>query len=211
MEIPDEFITIEKDLYRIRSLDQFSVPLLESLNLKTILVFDSGVPSPLIRSFAESNAVKTVHLGTDPWRSQSEIGQQHDYWVVLSQAMKYVLDIRNYPLLVIGNKLITGIVRRIENFTLSAVLAEFNSQSALRSQASLNYEGSVFLELLQLKYGSVDEALKNTELDELEKPQIPVLTLELPESQYVPPWFTRFALPNQLLQIPQSQSPNITT
>lgn len=203
MEVPDEFVTIESGLYRIRSFDAYALPFLESLRLRTIIVLDSGTPGPLVRDFAKRNSVRVVHFGTEPWRSQSEVSQQHHYWSVLSEAMKYILDTRHYPLLILGNNVLTGIVRRVENITLSAILAEFNSQSSVRAHVSLNYEGSVFLELLRLRFGKVADALTNIEHLAEASPCTPVITLELPCREYVPDWVSRFA-PEAVIEATQN-------
>lgn len=216
MEVPNAFATIEQYLYRISSFDAYSLPFLRSLDLKTLVVLDSGTPAPLVRSFADENHIEVVHFGTEPWRSPSKIEHQQNHWMVLSEAMKYILDVRNYPLLILGSNILTGLVRKIQNYTLSAILAEYNSISSIGTHVNMNYDGSIFLELVILRYDKVENLPQAVELenDRLyntdEKTQcesannkklakhdlevyIPVVVLELPEPQFVPSWVNRFS------------------
>lgn len=190
METPDAFGLVEPGFYRASSLPGYCFPFLEKLCLKVIVVLDSGSPSSSLVEFTESHSIRLLHLGTQPWRSVDDVRQQYDSWRALSEALKVVLDARNYPLLVVDINMFTGLVRRLENWTYSAILGEYNVYAGAR--ASLL--GAVFLERVKFHVGKTEESEEYIAEQAKQDPMVPILTIELPSNEFIPDWARRFEI-----------------
>lgn len=192
MEIPDEFSIVEAGLFSARVISECSFPFIRSLNLKTIVLLDPGAPSQSTVDFVESENINLVHLIPETWRSSHESSQQHQTWTTISEGLKYCLDERHYPLMVVSGGGLRPLIRKLQNWTLSAVLNDYNS--------FLEGTGSrivptvpTFLEHTRLYYGKIEDA--RAVMGELSKiePYVPVIIVDLPEEEENrPEWVRRY-------------------
>lgn len=193
MEIPYEYRIIESRLYSARTAPEFSYPFIKSLELNTIVLLDPAAPSQSLREFVQSENINLVHLIPETWRPSHESSQHHQTWISISEGLKYCFDKRNYPLLIIGSEVIRAIIRKLQNWTTSAVLNELNAYSEM-SDVRVNAGASPILELTRLFYGKLEDAKWVIEQVSLEDPNIPVIMVDLPEKEYRAEWVLRFGI-----------------
>lgn len=95
-------------------------------------------------------------MGLRPWRRTST------EWMILSRellmdALTYVLDTRHHPVLVLdATNAFIGALRRAQNWSFAAVLAEYRAFSGNKP----HYLTELFLELLSVKFMDRSEAMK---------------------------------------------------
>ena len=192
MEVTDGFTPIEFDLYHAFRVSSINFPFLKTLNLHTIVVIDSGAPSRSLTEFAETHNVKLVHLVTEAWRSVTSEHQQIMH--VYSQALKYVLDMRNYPLLVLGTSLITGVIRRLENWSFAPIMSDYSALSEVTG-AFIRLADLASIEVMEFVPGNVDsENNDSTEPEESINPLRSVVVVDLPVKEFRPEWVKNYGI-----------------
>lgn len=197
---PDSFGCVEEGIYRCATIEPINAQFLYTLNLRMILTLNPYKPSKLDRNLSQSNNIELVHIGMQPWRSTSE-------WLMLSKdiiqdTLIYLLDKRNHPLLLIdSSNAIIGVLRQIQHWTYSSIVAEFRAFTGGKS----HYHTEIFLELLNVQCitheESVKDCRKSNEISGI--PRAEYLRFEkkskiqrwvvvhLPPHEVLPDWFKR--------------------
>lgn len=157
---PEAFGTVEDGVYRCASIDPFHFAFLDTLGLRTVVVLNLTRPPKVVRSYASERQVDLVHMGLRPWRSSNTAE-----WMVLSHelimdALSFVLDVRNHPVLVLdGTNSFIGTLRKAQHWNFSAILSEYRAFSGGKP----HYMTELFLELLDIKCMGHTEALRRRE------------------------------------------------
>ncbi|VVT53789.1 uncharacterized protein SAPINGB_P003750 [Magnusiomyces paraingens] len=153
---PEAFGTVESGIYRCAVIDPFHFAFLDTLGLHSIIVLNLNRPPKVVRSYAAERNIDLVHMGLRPWRSAATAE-----WMVLSHelimdALTFVLDTRNHPVLVLdATNAFIGTLRRAQHWNFSSVLSEYRAFSGGKP----HYMTELFLELLDIKYMDHTEAL----------------------------------------------------
>lgn len=197
---PEAFGCVEEGIYRCVNLEDINAQFLYTLKLRMILSLNPYKPSKAARHLAQTNNIELVHLGTQPWRSSAE-------WLMLSKdiiqdTLTYILDKRNHPLLLIdSSNAFIGVLRQIQHWTYSSIVAEFRAFTAGKS----HYHTEIFLELLVVQCISHEEAVKRRKSTE-DSPRIPTpatiqkqqtpsdrkrIVVHLPPDEVLPEWLKR--------------------
>lgn len=97
---PVNFALILPRLYRSGQPTDLSFPFLETLRLKTILFLAPEDPSAKFLNFVDDQGISLIHLGMNggdlnAGNSWDPIGED-----VVLEALEYMLDEANYPLMV---------------------------------------------------------------------------------------------------------------
>lgn len=192
MEVPDEFSIVEAGLFSARVIPERSFPFIRSLNLHTIVLLDPGAPSQPMMDLVESENINLVHLIPETWRSSHESSQQHQTWIAISECLKYSLDKRHYPLLLVSGGGLRPLIRKLQNWTLSAVLNDYNSFSE-SSGARIVPSVPTVLEQTELYYGRIEDAKAVMEEVTKVEPYVRVIIVDLPEEEEnKPEWVLRY-------------------
>lgn len=182
MEAPDGFTVIETGLYLAGSALEYSIPFLKTLGLKLVVVLDSGKASKQLVEFAHQNNIKIHEFTIESWRPASDKNHSTHVVKIISECLRFAVDVRNYPLLFIGSTILAGTIRKLENWSLFAVLNEYNSCSE-NAPARVFPFGSVFLEFVQFSFKPTQHAQTNRPF---------LVEVILPEKQFRPDWVHRF-------------------
>lgn len=154
---PEAFGTVESGIYRCAAIDPFHFAFLDTLGLRTIVVLNLNRPPKVVRSYASERQVDLVHMGLRPWRSDNMAE-----WMVLSHelimdALSFVLDIRNHPVLVLdATNSFIGTLRKAQHWNFSSILSEYRAFSGGKP----HYMTELFLELLDIRCMDHTEALR---------------------------------------------------
>lgn len=154
---PEAFGTVESGVYRCAAIDPFHFAFLDTLGLRSIIVLNLNRPPKVVRSYAAERNVDLAHLGLRPWRSAATAE-----WMVLSHelimdALTFVLDTRNHPVLVLdATNAFIGALRRAQHWNFSSVLSEYRAFSGGKP----HYMTELFLELLDINCMDHTEGLR---------------------------------------------------
>lgn len=176
MQAPEGFGCVEPGVYRAVSLCNDDFEFVHELQLHTIMVLTPGEPFPALRQYAEENAINLIHIALEPWQSVAD-------WRVLSrtlvgEAMHHIFDRRNYPILVVDATIFVGLLRKIQHWAFSAILAEYIAYVGPRG----NYNAEVFIELVETPVVTADEVTEDTSEN----------TCVLPLRCWWPDWFCSY-------------------
>ncbi|KAK7205458.1 tyrosine phosphatase family-domain-containing protein [Myxozyma melibiosi] len=148
---PEHFGIVEDDVYRCTEIDPLNFPFLQTLSLKTILSIGQQKPSPAVDLFARENNISIKHMKLPSWKISEE------EWKLLPDkvaeaSLSYVLNIKNYPILIIDlSCTFIGVLRKLEHWTLSSIINEYREISFDRSQ----YLYELYIEMVDLSKISI--------------------------------------------------------
>lgn len=154
---PEAFGTVESGIYRCAAIDPFHFAFIDTLGLRTIIVLNLNRPPKVVRSYAAERKVDLVHMGLRPWRSSNTAE-----WMVLSHelimdAITFVLDVRNHPVLVLdATNAFIGTLRKVQHWNFSSILSEYRAFSGGKP----HYMTELFLELLDIRTMDYTEGLR---------------------------------------------------
>lgn len=169
---------------------------LSTLQLKTIVSLNPARPPRTTRIFAQENNIELVHLGLQPWRNASD-------WSIFAKelaqdALTYIVDKRNYPLLLIdATGGFIGILRHIQNWAFTSILMEYRD---FAGDYKTSYKTEVFLELQNFRVISHEEAVRRRKsieqglrptILERSKGNSKQVILHLPPDDVLPDWWKR--------------------
>ncbi|CAN6644207.1 hypothetical protein TRVA0_020S01442 [Trichomonascus vanleenenianus] len=190
---PEAFGCVEEGVYRCSSLDPMNLQFIATLGLTIIISINPEKPSRPVRTFAQDNMIQLVHLGLRPWRSSN------DNWMLMSReliqdSMTYVLDRRKHPILLLDStNAFVGVLRRLQHWKYSSVVAEYRAFSGGKS----HYMTEIFLELIDMKCIDHDETVRRRKETEqadtgrIERRRSNEIVISLPPDEYLPEWFVR--------------------
>lgn len=141
---------------RCSSISALNFAFLETLGLHSIVVLNLDRPPNLVVRHCADRSVELVHMGLRPWRRTGTD------WMVLSRellmdALTYVLDTRNHPVLVLdATHAFIGAMRRAQQWSYASVLSEYRSFAGEKP----HYLTELFLELLDVRFMDHEEALR---------------------------------------------------
>lgn len=190
MEAPEGYTVIEFDLYQAARVGRTNLSFLDTLNLRTIIVLDSGAPSRSLAEYAESRGIKLVHLVTEVWRSVNDEHQQ--MMRVYGHALRYVLDSRNYPVLILGSNLIAGVIRRLENWSFAPIMSYYTALAEV-TDTFLKLSDIVQIETMEFVPGKL-EGDEVTDPNESLNPLKSVVVVDLPTPEFRPPWVKNYGI-----------------
>eukprot|EP00735_Rhodelphis_limneticus_P006387 TRINITY_DN1878_c0_g1::TRINITY_DN1878_c0_g1_i1::g.14157::m.14157 TRINITY_DN1878_c0_g1::TRINITY_DN1878_c0_g1_i1::g.14157 ORF type:complete len:192 (+),score=-13.63,sp/Q1ZXG8/D1060_DICDI/75.16/2e-83,Y_phosphatase2/PF03162.8/1.9e-51,Y_phosphatase3/PF13350.1/6e+02,Y_phosphatase3/PF13350.1/0.00011,Y_phosphatase/PF00102.22/0.019,DSPc/PF00782.15/0.095 TRINITY_DN1878_c0_g1_i1:72-578(+) len=125
---PVNFGMVEEDLYRSGQPNELNFPFLEKLQLKKVLFLAPDDPTPQFQNFLEDQGIELVRVGfdsddKDPWSPISE--------EAVLQALHFILDRRNYPLLIMCSLgrhrtgTVCGCLRKLQRWNLTSIFEEY--------------------------------------------------------------------------------------
>lgn len=197
---PEAFGCVEDGIYRCSALDPLNLQFLSTLGLGIIISLNPEKPPKPVRSFAQENMIQLVHLGLRPWRPVL------DNWMLFSKeliqdGLTYILDRGKQPVLILDStNAFVGILRILEHWNYSSVVAEYRAFSGGKS----HYMTEIFLELLDIKCISHEEAIRDQEQHDqnidtsVQKARRPIfpktnnetqIIIALPSEEVLPDWF----------------------
>ncbi|CAG8809755.1 28933_t:CDS:2 [Gigaspora margarita] len=146
---PEQFGNVEKGLYRSDMLCPPHFPFIKSLNLKTILLLSPEAPTRSVSNFLEENNIKLVPCmkvwkSTPGWQPVSE--------ELIKDGLEMVLDIENYPILVMCTSGVhetgtfIGCLRRLQNWNFTSIMVEYRSFASNKAR----YVNEQFIELFDM-------------------------------------------------------------
>ncbi|CAG8574642.1 15122_t:CDS:2 [Acaulospora morrowiae] len=147
---PEQFGIVEKGLYRSDMLHASHFPFIKSLNLKTILILSPEVPTRAVTNFLEENNIKLIHLGLRVWKPN--LGWRPVSEELVKDGLEMVLDISNYPILVICTSGIhetgtfIGCLRKLQNWNFSSIIIEYRCYAGNKAR----YVSEQFIELFDM-------------------------------------------------------------
>ncbi|KAM0790829.1 hypothetical protein ACM66B_004674 [Microbotryomycetes sp. NB124-2] len=139
---PAHFAVVHPQLYRSSAFSQHHVPFINALKLRTCVSLSPELPSRTMTAWAQQQGVRLVHLG-----AQRDLMLEIKDWKpvqeeLIKDALEFVLDKDNNPCMVIDHSGVyeTGILvaclRRLERWSLNAVLAEYASIAGSKVRAN---------------------------------------------------------------------------
>ncbi|ORY89053.1 protein-tyrosine phosphatase [Leucosporidium creatinivorum] len=140
---PPHFSLIHPHLYRTSTFTSLHLPFLRPLQLRTVLSLGPELPSRALQSYfdnEEGKGVRFVHLGAGRGREMGDWRPVREE--LIKEALEFVLEKRNMPCLVMDQSgihetgILVGCLRKLERWTLSAVLAEYASLAGSRTRGS---------------------------------------------------------------------------
>ncbi|GMG18936.1 unnamed protein product [Ambrosiozyma monospora] len=151
---PDNFALVEEGIYRCTRLDAVSHPLLDTLNLKSILWLDEEKPPRPVANYIDSHKLKLFHLKNLPEEDDNIANVKSQDWMVLkpvlvSKIFQFLLDYKNNHncLLVDSSEVVVGILRHIQKWSYSSISNEYR----LYSNYKANYSVENYLELINIE------------------------------------------------------------
>lgn len=147
---PERFATVEAGLYRSAFPSEASISFLSTLGLRTAVNLSHERLQHSVASFFLTRDVRVVHLAEVVPVDMEDGVIAND---VLKEALEYALDGAAYPLLLMsssGNHGVgaaIGCLRRLQGWTISAVLDEYRSFAA----PSARYAIEQVIELFDLQ------------------------------------------------------------
>ncbi|GME85214.1 unnamed protein product [Ambrosiozyma monospora] len=151
---PDNFALVEEGIYRCTRLDAVSHPLLDTLNLKSILWLDEEKPPRPVANYIDSHKLKLFHLKNLPEEDDNIANVKSQDWMVLkpvlvSKIFQFLLDYKNNHncLLVDSSEVVVGILRHIQKWNYSSISNEYR----LYSNYKANYSVENYLELINIE------------------------------------------------------------
>ncbi|CAG8802325.1 9457_t:CDS:2, partial [Dentiscutata erythropus] len=149
---PEQFGNVEKGLYRSDMLCPPHFPFIKSLNLKTILLLSPEAPTRSVGNFLEENNIKLVPLYESMKVWKSTPGWQPVSEELIKDGLEMVLDIKNYPILVMCTSGIhetgtfIGCLRRLQNWNFTSIMVEYRSFAGNKAR----YVNEQFIELFDM-------------------------------------------------------------
>jgi len=158
LDPPQFYGIVEKGIYRSDMITSGNFPFVQSLELKAMLILSPEKPSRQLRTFAEENNIKIVHLGLHAWRHEQDWKPVSSDLIV--HGIRVLLDATNHPILVMdseGN--LTGtlfaVFRRFERWNFSSAMAEYRKFAGPKAR----YVNELFVELFDIKKLTLPEHL----------------------------------------------------
>lgn len=196
LTFPEGYGVIEDGVYRCHSVEPTNAESIRTLRLRVIVLISADRPSKFLRTFAHENEIELVHLALQPWRSTLDwnlLGRD-----ILQDALTYVLDRRNYPMLLVdGTNAFAGVLRKIQHWNYAAIVSEYRAYAGTRT----HYMTEIFLEMLEVSLLSHEEAVRRRKSAETVSGPTPNkaskashygTTLHLPPEDVLPDWMRRY-------------------
>jgi hypothetical protein len=194
LTLPEGYGVIEAGLFRCHSIEPANAESVRTLKLKVIVSISADRPSKFLRTFAHENGTELIHLALQPWRSSFDwnlLGRE-----MLQDALTYVLDKRNHPLIVVdGTNAFAGVLRKIQHWNYAAIVSEYRAYAGSRT----HYMTEIFLEMLDVVVRTHEEAVRRR--NSTDNPSGPTVTeksrryrtvLHLPPEDVLPDWIKRY-------------------
>lgn len=130
---PNNFSMVEDGLYRSGFPEPSNFPFLETLNLKSIIYL---CPEPYPEEhwkFLESHNIRLFQFGIEG--TKDTVPEE-----VISQALRILIDVRNYPVLIHCKRgkhrtgCVVGCLRKLQNWCLSSVFEEYQRFAGTKSR-----------------------------------------------------------------------------
>lgn len=134
---PQNFATVERQLYRSGEPYTINFSFLRSLKLRTIVWLAAEDPNEQLLEFADNYEIDFEHLGmitegANPW---DQLTNQ-----AIEKALSYVLDVRSYPLLVCCSMgrhrtgTVIGCLRKLQDWAFACIVDEYQRFAGLRGE-----------------------------------------------------------------------------
>ncbi|KAI9202869.1 protein-tyrosine phosphatase [Polychytrium aggregatum] len=124
---PLNFGMVEEDLYRSGQPNELNFPFVERLGLKTVVFLAPEEPNQRFLNFIDDQEIQFHHLGAsasaNAWDPISE--------EVVLEALEFILDPKNYPLIVVCNLgrhrtgTVVGCLRKLQRWNLTSIFEEY--------------------------------------------------------------------------------------
>eukprot|EP01100_Stratorugosa_tubuloviscum_P011139 TRINITY_DN4905_c4_g1_i1.p1 TRINITY_DN4905_c4_g1~~TRINITY_DN4905_c4_g1_i1.p1 ORF type:complete len:168 (-),score=49.42 TRINITY_DN4905_c4_g1_i1:69-572(-) len=127
---PTNFGYVEEGLHRSGIPGMLNLPFLEKLQLKKVIYLANEPPPQEFCTFLDEQGIQIHTLGTDNRQSLRNHWDPISEEVVI-QALKLILDLNNYPLLVMCSQgrhqtgTVIGCLRKLQRWNLASVFDEY--------------------------------------------------------------------------------------
>lgn len=172
LQTPEGFGCVEPEIYRATRVEASNFSFLSTLNLNMIVFMNPETPAKALQELASANKIQLVHTGLQPWMSV-------DDWKltskgILQDTLKYILDDRNSPILILDTfNFFVGVLRKVQRWSYSSIISEYKMYAG----AAAHYKTETFLEILKVK------CIEHEAVDIRRHDSVPLITLSGQDSE----------------------------
>jgi len=133
----EAFGIVEKGIYRSNTFFPINFSFIKMLNLKAIVQLSPEVPIKAVITFMQDNHIRHIHLGLKAWKPDETWKPVTEE--LIKETLEIVLDINYHPVMVMcasgihQTGTLVGCLRRLQNWSLNSILAEYKSYASHRS------------------------------------------------------------------------------
>eukprot|EP00658_Telonema_sp_P-2_P009969 TRINITY_DN13724_c0_g1_i3.p1 TRINITY_DN13724_c0_g1~~TRINITY_DN13724_c0_g1_i3.p1 ORF type:complete len:219 (+),score=57.37 TRINITY_DN13724_c0_g1_i3:231-887(+) len=155
---PDKFSMVEDGVYRSNAITAANFDFIKRLGLRTVVLLSPEMPLRALTDFLKHQSVQLIELGLRIWSPDSKAVSEE----MVKEALEFVLDASCHPLLIMCSSgvhrtgVVFGCLRRLERWSVSAVIEEYRS---FASDETARYINEQFIDCFDLDLVHLPEHL----------------------------------------------------
>ncbi|KAI8805763.1 tyrosine phosphatase family-domain-containing protein [Cladochytrium replicatum] len=164
---PDAFGIVEKGIYRSNALQPANFGYIRTLNLKSVLVLSTEVPTRQVISFFEDQKIAMTYLGhlVNAWKPI--LGWRPISEELIKEGLQFILNAQHHPVLVMCTSgihetgMLVGCLRKLQHYSFNSIIMEYRSYAGTKSRLA----NEQFIELFDLDLITLPQTLPSWFLD----------------------------------------------